>query len=455
MDINYIPLDQNNPEQFAIFCELLTEYDAEIDHKPLAEQNKERIKRIAMYIFKSAEREDSWLELLYVKSNLIGFLFYEVDDGSYGAPETLGYGFIREFYIRPEYRRHGLGSICFEKIENTFRKRCVKQMWLTCETEAGAPFWRSLGFLNTEKRCQKNDIDIYVKPIGFTRAEKELSHFGVRFSEIQELQDKDGVYVYRIKGETPYVLKCFENAEHKREIEYYRLLQSLGIKTVKVIDSNENALLMEDISESKTHRLAAKGDMEDPDIMRVLAKWYSELHTKGRPYVRDFGAKLYCETDDITPENLRMVKEKTQTANDPVWALIEEHYGKLRELIDDTPKTLTYNDFYYTNMVVAKDKSEAYMFDYNFLGKGFPCADLINVTYDLSDSAKTAFLKEYGVYDSKEMSLAQITGILFTLIFACKRREVMPDWAKQELKKLTDGDLYSLLKTFLILIQVQ
>jgi aminoglycoside phosphotransferase (APT) family kinase protein len=145
-----------------------------------------------------------------------------------------------------------------------------------------------------------------------------------------------------------------------------------------------------------------------------------------------------------------MVKEKTQTASEPVWVLIEKYYGKMRELVDNMPKTLTYNDFYYTNMVVAKDKNESFMFDYNLLGKGFPCADLINVTYDLSENAKSAFMSEYGEYDKNEMALAQITGILFTLIFACGKRRVLPDWAKQELKKSTDGDLYSVLKTLLV-----
>lgn len=451
MELSYIPLEQNNPEQFAVFCELLTEYDAEIGNRPFAEQDQERIKRIADYLIKCSVRGDSWLELINALDKPIGFLFYEVDDGSYGAPETLGYGFIREFYIRSEYRRQRLGSRCFAKIEDNFRKQSVKQMWLTCETKAGAPFWRSFGFINTENRCQKNDIVIYVKPVGFTRAEKELSRFGIRFSEIQELQAKDGVFVYRIKGEKPCVLKCFEKDEHKREIKNYRLLQSLGIKTVKVIDCSQNAFLMEDITVRPDYRLATRADMDDPDIMRGLAKWYRELHIKGRAYVRDFGTELFCETDDITPENLRMVKEKTQTADDPVWALIEEHYSDLRKLIDSTPKTLTYNDFYYTNMIVATamNKSEAFMFDYNLLGKGFACADLVNVTYELPESAKAAFLKEYGEYDPKEMQLVKITGTLFALICAC-RRLVFPDWAKQELQTLTSGGLYFALKALLV-----
>lgn len=448
MDISYIPIEQNNPKEFAIFCELLREYDAEIGDKPLAEQDEARIKRIAQYLFKCAGREDSWLELLYAQDKPIGFLFYEVDDGSYGAPETLGYGFIREFYIRPEYRRQRLGSRCFSKIEDTFRKQGVKQIWLTCETEAGAPFWRSLVFENTEKRCHRNNIDIYIKPIGFTRAEKELSRFGIQFDEIQELQAKDGVFVYRVKGEMPCVLKCFEKDQHKREIENYRTLQSLGIKTIKIIDCDDNAFLMEDIAESSTYRLAERADTDDPEVLRVLAKWYRALHAKGRAHVRDHGARLYCETDEITPENLRMVKEKTQTADEPIWALLEESIPNLRKMIDNTPKTLTYNDFYHTNMIIARDKSEAFMFDYNLLGKGFACADLINVTYDLSKTAKSVFFDEYGKYDPKEMSLAEITGVLFTLIFACKKRTVFPDWAKGELKTLTEGGLYSMFQSF-------
>ncbi|HPF56426.1 MAG TPA: hypothetical protein PLV03_07785, partial [Clostridiales bacterium] len=251
---------------------------------------------------------------------------------------------------------------------------------------------------------------------------------------------KDGVFVYRIKGENPCVLKCFEKDAYKREIENYRLLQSFGIETIHLLAKSEDAILMEDISDSKIYRLAIRDDMDDPEVMRALAKWYRDLHKKSGAYIRDYGAKLYCETDDVTLENIRMIKEKTQTVGEPVWALIEEHYTKLRELIDSTPKTLTYNDFYYTNMVVAKNKSEAFMFDYNLLGKGFACADLVNVTYELSEPAKTAFLNEYGEYDPKEMTLVKITGTLFALITACKRT-VFPDWAEQELEAVKNGEL--------------
>ena len=37
--------------------------------------------------------------------------------------------------------------------------------------------------------------------------------------------------------------------------------------------------------------------------------------------------------------------------------------------------TLTYNDFYYTNLAVLKDGTSAIMFDYNLLGKGYAYAD--------------------------------------------------------------------------------
>ena len=256
------------------------------------------------------------------------------------------------------------------------------------------------------------------------------------------------MFVYRIAGNKPCVLKCYEKDEHKREIKNYLLLQSFGIKTVKVIDFNENALLMEDITKSPTYRLATRADMDAPEIMRKLAKWYRMLHMKGRNYVCNNDENLFCETDDITLENICMVKEKTQTADEPVWTLLEKNYTTLRELINSTPKTLTYNDFYYTNMIVAKDKNEAFMFDYNLLGKGFACADLVNVTYEISETAKAAFFTEYGEYDPKEMQLVKITGTLFALITACKRT-VFPDWAKGELETLTGKDMFCAINTLL------
>lgn len=81
---------------------------------------------------------------------------------------------------------------------------------------------------------------------------------------------------------------------------------------------------------------------------------------------------MYDEADFFTIENIACIKEKTGTQDAPAWRLLESHYAAFSHLLSKVRRTLTYNDFYYTNMVVAQDKSSALMFDYNLLGKGSP-----------------------------------------------------------------------------------
>ena len=80
-------------------------------------------------------------------------------------------------------------------------------------------------------------------------------------------------------------------------------------------------------------------------------------------------AKEYGVT--LTIENIVCIKKKTGTQDAPAWVLLEQNYAAINDLLRKARRTITYNDFYYTNMVVAKDKSSALMFDYNLLGKGY------------------------------------------------------------------------------------
>jgi aminoglycoside phosphotransferase len=74
---------------------------------------------------------------------------------------------------------------------------------------------------------------------------------------------------------------------------------------------------------------------------------------------------------------------------------ILSRYSKLRKLIDTPPYTLTYNDFYWTNFIVRKDKREALMFDYNLLGRGYRYSDFRNVCWSMSEEAGMTFVDTY------------------------------------------------------------
>lgn len=271
--------------------------------------------------------------------------------------------------------------------------------------------------------------------------ERVLDQMGIMSDHVEQIWEKDGVSVFRVqsKGKS-YVLKYFEKPEYRREVGNYLLLQKLGVPTILLIAFTEEAILMEDLKESERYRLAVPGDVESTHTMQNVARWYKTLHQKGRRFIAKWGAKMYSELDCLTRENLRFIGQKTGTAGEMVWHFLDKHYSDLLQKLSEVPKTLTYNDFYYTNLAVARDGTSALMFDYNLLGQGMAASDVRNVTDALSEKAKTAFLEEYGPIDPKEVLLDQVTATLTALYTACLRED-LPCWAEKELERVTDGSL--------------
>lgn len=264
----------------------------------------------------------------------------------------------------------------------------------------------------------------------------ELNKLGIACDSFSILQDKDGVTVARIaSNEKSYVVKCFQKDEYKRELENYRLLESLGIPTIRVIVSTDSALLLEDINCSSTYRLGIEEDMSDPEIARRIAVWYKLLHSRGYGYICQHGESMYDEADFFTLDNIAFIKEKTGTQDATAWVLLEQNYTAINDLLRKARRTITYNDFYYTNMVVAKDNTSALMFDYNLLGKGYAYTDVRNVLSSLSEKAGKAFLDEYGMFDPVEKALDDVVSVVVTLHLACQR-DVFPWWAQSLLDEL-------------------
>jgi predicted nucleotidyltransferase len=268
-------------------------------------------------------------------------------------------------------------------------------------------------------------------------AESELQHMDIAHLALSLLQNKDGVSVWRVEADNGYVMKCFEKAEHRREITNYQVLTALGIPTLKVIAHTNYSIVLEDIEQSK-YRLGVADDMNSPQVMALVGAWYKTLHENGRVYVNKHS--LYDECDCITLENISKIKEQTGTGGLQVWAVIEENFDALKSAAMKLPRTLTYNDFYYTNLAVAKDNSSALVFDYNLLGKGYVYSDIRNVCSSLGEEAKAAFLSAYGGYNVHEKAVDDVVSPLVTLHFACQR-ENFPSWAAHELEKVKDGQL--------------
>lgn len=268
------------------------------------------------------------------------------------------------------------------------------------------------------------------------KIKQELKKLNIPYSTINLIQNKDGVIVARVQCDAKsYIIKYFQNEEFKREIENYQLLDALNIPTVKVFGFTDSAILMEDVSQSDIFRLATKEDLDDVIITSKIAEWYKFLHTRSKDFAENHSTELYDETDFITKDNIEFIKEKTDTQNLPVWELINDNFDIIVSKIKSLPRIFTYNDFYYTNLIVAKDKSSAFMFDYNLLGKGYVYSDIRNVCYSLGEKAKKAFLEAYGEFDKSEIIIDDVASVLVTLYHACQRKS-FPAWANSTLNEL-------------------
>ena len=269
-----------------------------------------------------------------------------------------------------------------------------------------------------------------------SKIKQELKKLNITYSTINLVQNKDGVIVARVQSDSKsYIIKYFQNEDFKREIKNYQLLYDLSIPTVKVFGFTDSAILMEDISQSDIFRLATKEDLDDVAIASEIAEWYKLLHTRSKDFSENYSAELYDETDFITRDNIEFIKEKTGTQNLPVWKLINDNFDIIVSKIKSLPRVFTYNDFYYTNLIVAKDKSSAFMFDYNLLGKGYVYSDIRNVCSTLGEDAKNAYLETYGEFDKSEIIVDDVASVLVTLYHACQRKN-FPSWANSTLNEL-------------------
>lgn len=266
----------------------------------------------------------------------------------------------------------------------------------------------------------------------------ELEKMGVRALALELIRDKDGAAVARVDtAEGPRVLKAFHGGGQAREIGNYAALAALGVPTLRVYAATGSALLLEDIDGGKLRR-GVEADLGDGRTARLIARWYRELHSRGYGYAAAHAAELYDENRALTPEALERVKERTGTAALPVWRLIGENWDRIRVAVDGARRTLTYNDFYYTNLAVARDGGSALMYDYGLLGAGYAYADLRNVCSSLSGAAQEAFLGEYGPFDEREAEIDAVVTVLNGLISAYGR-ERLPAWSAGLIEELRGG----------------
>lgn len=144
---------------------IMLPYCQELDRNVGRETPEETLKRFIASIVSMSEDKDRFVELCYLGENLIGFAYGKIDREGHRGYIRPGWGYVMEFYVKPEHRQNGYGREMYNYLENIFKSNGVSNIWLTADPITGEPFWSAVGFINNGEKSPENNLYIYEKTI--------------------------------------------------------------------------------------------------------------------------------------------------------------------------------------------------------------------------------------------------------------------------------------------------
>ena len=226
------------------------------------------------------------------------------------------------------------------------------------------------------------------------QAREKLAGWGLRPDSLLLLREKQGIALFRLAvGERHLVLKLFLGDFGREELFFYTLLRQRGLATLKLLQQDEAALLMEDLEHSEALALARPDAANDPAVMGTLGSWYQALHlvdvSKGT------GIPLSQEWQVLSKASL--TQADAVHWDNPAWRRLYPLLEALVQQAHSLPLTLCYNDFHPVNLVVGRQEPLAFMMDYGRMGLNYPGVDLKNALWFSDDAATSAFRAAYGL----------------------------------------------------------
>jgi len=268
---------------------------------------------------------------------------------------------------------------------------------------------------------------------------------------LQPIREKFGISVFRITKENESYVGKYYNKQQihgRQEINYYKILNQLNIPTLEVIAHTNCLLLLEDVAASNLFRLGIEQDMSDARVVCLIAQWFKQLHTHGRSFSDLSKLALLDNVDDaLNPDKIAKAITKSGTHENPFWDVLKQNINNIKSTYISLCNTITYNDFWWDNFVVAKDFSAALMFDYNCISRKYAYADIRHILSVLSEEAGAAFIEGYGDFDKREKIFEELYFPLTGIIDAMNLNET-PLWANTFLDMLRNGELMQFMSKF-------
>ena len=145
-NITVIKLDHWDTDYSRPFYEMLCAYLMEdFGLRP----GKEHLEQLYENIRTELDLSHIFVHLLLAWQLPVGFCISLLDTEDRPLCIRPGYGFIRDYYIRPSFRRQALGTAFFHQLCEYYRSLHAKGIYLLSSPDT-FPFWTSLGFCCTD-----------------------------------------------------------------------------------------------------------------------------------------------------------------------------------------------------------------------------------------------------------------------------------------------------------------
>ena len=262
---------------------------------------------------------------------------------------------------------------------------------------------------------------------------------------VEQIKRSASTVVFRFRTEAePLVIKCYLSDDSRQELQWYRILIDIGVKTLAPVAMGESEIVFQDMSQSKTYRLGVQSDWANPTVGALLGAWLRDFHRKGYLYLRRNSIKGFNDFNYINITNVdRLTKRYGES--DLTSKMLIEHFPKVLQIFARQFKTFVFRDFYFENFVVHRQLNDAFAYDFDRSGTGIAGMDLAYAeTYFLGD-ALTAFMEAYGCIGEIEIFLGKLFLDLFKLIYALDYQST-PTWAMRHVKRYENGDIARLVE---------
>lgn len=163
-ELNFVTV-KNNRKHNKLLENIMLPYCRELDLNVSREISEETLKKFIASIVSMSEDKDRFVELCYLDEELIGFAYGKIDREEHRGYVRPDWGYVMEFYVKPEYRRKGYGKEIYKHLENLFKSNGISNIWLTADPVTGEPFWSAVGFTNSGEKSPENNLYIYEKEV--------------------------------------------------------------------------------------------------------------------------------------------------------------------------------------------------------------------------------------------------------------------------------------------------